>query len=69
MSGAACLMNANPDAAAVITVAGTRVAPAVLLAVLPLPVVVIDPKLKTGLIIASLFDAPAIAFVVADDRG
>jgi hypothetical protein len=48
-------------------VPSTCIAPTVFLAVLPLPVVVVDAELETRVVITSLFDAPTITFVIAYD--
>jgi hypothetical protein len=58
---------ADPDTPAVVTVTGARVPPTVLLAILPLPVIIVDAELEPRLVIPALFHAPAVAFVVADD--
>ena len=62
-------MDADPDTAPIISVPISCIAPAVLLAVLPLPIVVIDAKLQAGVIVAAFFYFPAVTFIVANDGG
>lgn len=56
-------MDTDPDAAAVVAVAGARITPTVLLAIFPLPVVVVDAKLEARIVVPAFLHAPAIAVV------
>src|SRR5262245_43411570 len=61
--------NFNPGAVAIVAVSATRLAPAQLHARLALPIVLVDLQLHTRSVRRASAHTPAVAVIVAHDRG
>ena len=57
----------DPNAAAPVAVVAAGVTPAILFAVLPLPIVIIDVEAQFRLVLRPALHSPAVAFFVAHD--
>ena len=62
-------IDADPYTVTVITIAVSGIPPAVLFRLAPCPIVVVYVEPEARIVVAALFHAPAIAFVIADNGG
>jgi len=67
--GVSRLVYSDPNAAAPVAAPRAGIAPAILFTVLPLPVVFVHAQPQLRLVFKAFLDAPAVAFVIADNSG
>jgi len=63
------LSNFNPNAVAPVAVTAAWFSPAIILPFFPLPIVLLDAELQARFVSRLATDAPAVAFVIADNSG